>query len=76
MMRVNRVGSEAVQDFYGMSFCVNPEGELIGGPAGGADSVLLADIDFEQLQQIRREWPITKERGPEFPKDILKEKED
>jgi N-carbamoylputrescine amidase len=73
VMRVNRVGSEEAQDFYGMSFCVNPEGELLGGPTGRADSVLLADVDFEQLSQTRREWPIIKERQPQFYKEILKE---
>ena len=73
IMRVNRVGSEEAQDFYGMSFCVNPEGELVGGPTGQADSVLLADIDMEQLRQIRREWPIIKERQPQFYSEILRE---
>jgi N-carbamoylputrescine amidase len=64
IMRINRVGSEEMQDFYGMSFCVNPEGELVGGPTGIADSVLLADIDFEYLGHVRREWPLLRERNP------------
>lgn len=72
IMRVNRVGSEELQDFYGMSFCVNPEGELIGGPTGRSDSILLADIDFDYLKEIRREWPILQGRRPQFYKDILK----
>jgi N-carbamoylputrescine amidase len=73
IMRVNRVGSEDVQDFYGMSFCVNPEGDLIGGPTGGSDTILLADIDFEYLKQMRREWPLMKERKPQFYKEIAEE---
>jgi predicted amidohydrolase len=67
------VGSEDNQDFYGMSFCVNPEGELIGGPTGGGDSVLLADVDLEYLKHIRREWPLMKERKPALYKEILME---
>lgn len=70
IMRINRVGSEDVQDFYGMSFCVNPEGELIGGPTGTGDSILLADIDLEYLQHVRREWPLLKERKPDLYKRI------
>jgi len=73
IMRINRVGSEEKQDFYGASFCVNPEGELIGGPTGIVDSVLLADIDFEYLQHVRREWPLLRERKPEYYKEILLE---
>ena len=73
VMRVNRVGSEDVQDFYGMSFCVNPEGELAGGPTGGSDSILLADIDMEYLRQMRREWPLMKERRPDLYHEVLLE---
>lgn len=73
IMRVNRVGSEDVQDFYGMSFCVNPEGELIGGPTGQGDSILLADIDLEYLQHVRREWPLLKERRPALYEEICSE---
>jgi N-carbamoylputrescine amidase len=63
-VRVNRAGSEPVQDFYGMSFCVDPEGEIIGGPTSAAHGVMLADIDFAYLEQVRREWPIMKGRRP------------
>lgn len=72
IMRINRVGSEELHDFYGMSFCVNPEGELIGGPTGRSDGILLADIDLNYLKEFKREWPILKERKPKFYTDILK----
>jgi len=32
IFRVNRVGSEEKQDFYGRSFCISPEGELLDKP--------------------------------------------
>jgi len=71
VMRVNRAGSEQAQDFYGMSFCVNPEGELLGGPTGRSDTVLLADIDLDRLKLIRREWPILKGIKPELYRELL-----
>jgi N-carbamoylputrescine amidase len=71
VMRVNRVGHEEVQDFYGMSFCVNPEGDLIGGPTGQGDGVLLAEVDFNYQREVRREWPIMKERRPDLYGEIL-----
>ncbi|MDR2017631.1 MAG: hypothetical protein LBQ00_01925 [Syntrophobacterales bacterium] len=71
IMRVNRVGSEDVQDFYGMSFCVNPEGELVGGPTGRGDSIILADADLDYLREMRREWPILKERKPNLYAEVL-----
>ena len=71
IMRVNRVGHEEVQDFYGMSFCVNPEGELAGGPTGQGDGVLLAEVDLDYQREVRREWPIMKERRPDLYGEIL-----
>ncbi len=70
VMRVNRVGSEENQDFYGMSFAANPEGELIGGPTTRADAILLSETDVEHLPEIRREWPIMKERHPDLYTEI------
>ena len=71
VLRVNRAGSEEAQDFYGMSFCVNAEGELIGGPTGRQDGILIADVDLGYLEEIRREWPILKERRPDLYKEIV-----
>jgi N-carbamoylputrescine amidase len=71
VMRINRVGSEEKLDFYGMSFSANPEGELIGGPTGRGDAILLADANIDTLAEIRREWPIMKERRPDLYKEVL-----
>jgi N-carbamoylputrescine amidase len=71
VMRVNRVGSEEKLDFYGMSFGASPEGELIGGPTGTGDAILLAEVDTERLAEMRREWPIMKERRPDLYAEIL-----
>jgi N-carbamoylputrescine amidase len=70
-MRINRVGSEESHDFYGMSFAANPEGEIIGGPTGRGDAILLTDMDLDGLAAIRREWPIMKERRPDLYKEML-----
>ena len=32
---------------------------------------MLADIDSDKLAEIRREWPIVKERRPDLYKEIL-----
>ncbi len=73
VMRVNRVGSEESHDFYGMSFSASPEGEMISGPTGRADGIMLADVDEVQLAEIRREWPIIRERRPALYTEICKE---
>jgi N-carbamoylputrescine amidase len=54
-----------------MSFCVDPEGELTAGPTGQMDGILIADVDLEQLGEVRREWPLLKERRPECYGEIV-----
>jgi len=72
--RVNRVGSEEKQDFYGRSFCISPEGELLDKPTGMKDSIALVEIDLKHIEQIRKEWPFLKDRKPETYREICSEK--
>lgn len=65
LFRVNRVGKEEEQDFYGRSFCVDPDGEMTMAPAGMADSVILADIDTDLIEDVRREWNFFADRRQE-----------
>lgn len=79
ILRVNRVGSEEKQDFYGRSFCVSPEGELLDRPTGMKEGILLVEIDLKTIDRIRKEWPFLKDRRPEAYREILnfgKRKED
>ncbi len=69
--RVNRVGSEEKQDFYGRSFCISPEGELLDRPTGMKDSIALIEIDLRNVDKARKEWPFLKDRRPENYREIL-----
>ena len=71
IFRVNRVGSEEKQDFYGRSFCISPEGELLDKPTGMKDSIALIEIDLKNIDQARKEWPFFKDRRPDSYKEIL-----
>ena len=73
-MRVNRTGSEAAQDFYGETFCVNPDGEIISEPAGMNDSVSIFEIDTAEIDETRKLWPFFEDRRPETYGDIVKKK--
>jgi N-carbamoylputrescine amidase len=69
--RVNRVGSEEKQDFYGNSFCVSPEGELLDKPTGMKESIALIDVDLKTIERVRKEWTFLKDRRPEIYKEIV-----
>jgi N-carbamoylputrescine amidase len=75
MFRVNRVGSEEKQDFYGRSFCVSPEGDFVGEPAGMREGIVLVDVDLKEIDKVRKEWPFLKDRRPETYKEIMEGRE-
>ena len=58
----NRVGREEKQDFYGRSFCVDPEGEMLMEPASMTNSVVMAEIDTDLIEDVRREWKFFEDR--------------
>ena len=74
IFRVNRVGSEEKQDFYGRSFCISPEGELLDKPTGMKDSIALVEIDLKNIDKTRKEWPFFKDRRPETYQEICSDK--
>ncbi len=75
IFRVNRVGSEAKQDFYGRSFCISPEGELLDKPTGMKDSIALVEIDLKNIDKVRKEWPFLRDRRPDNYKEVLQDVE-
>ena len=75
VFRVNRVGSEEKQDFYGKSFCASPEGEMVDRPTGMKEGIALVEIDIGDVERVRREWSFFKDRRPETYGEILGEME-
>ena len=71
IFRVNRVGSEAKQEFYGKSFCTSPEGELVDQPSGAQEGVVMSGIDLAEIERTRRVWTLLRDRRPEIYKELL-----
>lgn len=69
-LRVNRVGREENQSFYGKSFCVNPHGELLHRAAGARDSVHLSDVDLAEIDMARAEWAFFRDRREEVYEEL------
>jgi N-carbamoylputrescine amidase len=68
------VGKEAKQSFYGKSFCATPEGELADQPSGAIEGVILATIDFSEIERTRRVWTFLRDRRPELYGELCGEK--
>jgi len=74
IFRVNRVGGEEKQDFYGRSFCVSPEGELLDQPTGMNESIALIDVDLKAIETVRKEWSFFRDRRTEAYEEIVQRK--
>ena len=71
VFRVNRVGGSERQRFYGKSFLANPFGEISIEPTGRTDAVVLAEADYDEIDEARELWNFLGDRKPEHYGDLL-----
>lgn len=71
VFRVNRVGGEERQRFYGKSFMANPFGEISIEPTGKSDAVVFAEVDTDEIEEARKVWNFLDNRRPDIYGDIL-----
>jgi len=75
---VNRVGFEPSPDgnegieFWGQSFVSNPYGEIVIKGSPDREEVVLAQLDFNSLDEFRTVWPFFRDRRVDTYKDITK----
>jgi len=65
---VNRIGHEITVpgtpglEFWGSSFICDPQGVVLAEGSADKEEVVLAKIDLDQLEDIRRNWPFLRDR--------------
>jgi N-carbamoylputrescine amidase len=65
---VNRPGTEApwnIGRFYGSSYVCNPRGELLCEASEDQDELVTADMDLDQVREVRNLWQFFRDRRPE-----------
>jgi len=65
---VNRVGVEEpwrLGTFYGRSYFANPRGEIIAEAPENKDALLIADLDLDQIDEVRALWQFYRDRRPD-----------
>ena len=71
---INRVGTEApwgIGEFYGQSYFVDPRGQFLAEASRDQDEVLVADMDLEVIEDVRRVWQFFRDRRPETYDDVV-----
>ncbi len=65
---VNRVGLEkensksAGIEFWGSSFVADPQGVIIAQASAGNEEIIIAEVDLNRIEYIRRNWPFLRDR--------------
>jgi N-carbamoylputrescine amidase len=65
---INRVGTEApwdIGEFYGQSYFVNPRGEIEAVASRDKDELVVHEMDFELIREVRDKWQFFRDRRPE-----------
>ena len=72
---INRVGIEEPfksGKFYGSSYFCNPKGQIVAQANEDDDAIVVADLDFDEVRQIRNAWQFFRDRRPETYGDMVK----
>jgi beta-ureidopropionase len=70
---INRVGSEApwgIGKFYGTSYFVGPRGNFLAEGSEDNDELIVADMDLNQIDEVRKTWQFYRDRRPDAYDDI------
>ncbi len=65
---INRVGHEKpwdIGEFYGKSYFCNPRGRIIAQGSRDKDEVVVADLDLDEINDVRTTWQFFRDRRPE-----------
>ncbi len=71
---INRVGTEApwnIGEFYGQSYFCDPRGQIVAEASRDQDELLVADLDFDQIKEVRDTWQFYRDRRPDSYGEIV-----
>jgi len=72
----NRVGTEApwnIGHFYGQSYFCDPRGKFLATGSRDQDELVVAEMDLELIEEVRRTWQFYRDRRPETYDDMVKQ---
>jgi len=73
----NRTGTELSPDgekidFWGHSFVAGPQGEILAQAAADEPTLLVAEVDLQRSEEVRRMWPFLRDRRVDAYGNIVK----
>jgi N-carbamoylputrescine amidase len=74
---INRVGTEApwnIGKFYGTSYFVDPRGTFLATASEDKDELVVAELDLELIEEVRRTWQFFRDRRPDTYGDLTEDR--
>ncbi|MCP4246007.1 MAG: acyltransferase [bacterium] len=65
---INRPGWEEpwrIGEFYGTSYICDPRGQMLVEAPRGEDAIIVADLDLDQIREVRNTWQFFRDRRPD-----------
>jgi len=72
---INRVGTEApwnIGEFYGSSYFCDPRGQIVQQASRDKEELIVADLDLDQIKEVRNTWQFYRDRRPETYDTLVK----
>jgi len=54
-----------IGEFYGQSYFCNPRGQIVAEAARDRDELITAELDLDQIREVRNVWQFYRDRRPE-----------
>jgi N-carbamoylputrescine amidase len=73
---INRVGTEApwnIGEFYGSSYFVDPRGAILAEAGRDADELVVAELNLDMIEEVRRTWQFFRDRRPETYDNMVRQ---
>jgi N-carbamoylputrescine amidase len=73
---INRVGTEApwnIGEFYGQSYFCDPKGQMLAVASRDKSELVVADLNLDMIEEVRRVWQFYRDRRPESYMDLTRE---
>ncbi len=71
---INRPGTEPpwnFGEFYGTSYFCDPRGQIMAEGSRTDDDLVIADMDFDMIREVRNTWQFFRDRRPETYEEIV-----
>ncbi len=71
---INRVGREPpwdIGEFYGKSYFCDPRGQITAQGSRDKDEVIVADLDLDQIREVRTTWQFFRDRRPDTYDELI-----